>query len=84
MPDDPSLDAEIRSVRQLLELINASWMSQALHVAARLGLADLLASGPRSTLELAEHTQTSPRALLQLLRALCTLSLIHISEPTRP
>jgi len=75
MPDEPSVDAEIRAVRQLLELINASWMSQALHVAARLGLADLLSSGPRSAFELADRTQTNPRALHQLLRALCTLGI---------
>ena len=77
MPEHDSVDAEMHSVRQLLQLINASWMSQALHVAARLGLADLLAAGPRSTLELAASTQTSPRALYQLLRALCTLGICH-------
>lgn len=80
MRDDPSADAEIRAVEHLLQLINASWMSQALHVAARLGLADLLASGPRSTRELAQSTQTNPRALHQLLRALCALGICRQTD----
>jgi hypothetical protein len=37
-------------------------VSQAIHVAATLGIADLLADGPRTSDELAEATGSQPRA----------------------
>ena len=61
--------------RRLLEIINASWMSQAACVAAELRLADLLRDGPRSSADLAAATQTDPPSLLRLLRALTTLDI---------
>ena len=54
----------------LLEQIGAYRVSQAISVAATLGVADLLAGGPRSSDELAAATETHPRALYRLLRAL--------------
>jgi hypothetical protein len=45
-------------------------VSQALHVAAQLGLADLLKEGPRSVPQLAEATGAHARSLYRLLRAL--------------
>src|SRR5262249_11609849 len=46
---------------------------QAIHVAARFGLADLVASGPKSIGELAEATHTDASSLGRLLRALTSL-----------
>jgi O-methyltransferase domain/Dimerisation domain len=46
------------------------WLSQAIYVAAKLGLADLLKDGPRSCSALAEATGTDGRALFRLMRAL--------------
>ncbi len=54
----------------LLGLVNGYQVSQAIHVAATLGIADLLKSGPRSSDDLAEATGTHPRSLYRLLRAL--------------
>ena len=45
-------------------------LSRALYAACELGVADHLASGPRSTGELAALTNTNPDALRRLLRAL--------------
>ena len=45
-------------------------VAQALHVAAELGIADLLHDGPRSTEELASATGTDPGALYRVLRFL--------------
>lgn len=54
----------------LLNLIVGSWVSQAIAVAARLGIADLLEDGPRAAAELARATGQNPDALYRLLRAL--------------
>ncbi|HET9000059.1 MAG TPA: methyltransferase [bacterium] len=53
-----------------LDLINGFRVSQAIHVAATLGIADLLRDGPRSSDELAAATGTHAGALYRLLRTL--------------
>lgn len=58
---------------QLIRLMNGYWHTQAVYVAAKLGLADLLRDGPRSAADLATATATHPRALYRLLRALASL-----------
>jgi hypothetical protein len=58
---------------ELLEMIGAGWTAQAIHVAAELRLADLLADGPRTTADLAEATGTHEASLARLLRALTTI-----------
>ena len=55
---------------QLQHLISGYWVSQAIGVAAELGIADLLTDGPKPTSELAERTGSHPQALYRLLRAL--------------
>ncbi len=60
---------------RLLGIINSSWMSQAIYVAARLELAEHLAQGPRTAAELAAVTNSNEPALYRLLRALTTLSI---------
>ncbi len=54
----------------LWRMTNAYQVSQAIHVAATLGIADLLEDGPRSADELAESTGTHAPTLYRLLRAL--------------
>lgn len=58
-------------------------VSQAIHVAATLGLADLLADGPRTSDDLAEATGSNPRALYRLMRALATVGVFHEEECRR-
>lgn len=65
---------------RLLDVVFGSWKTQAIHVAARLGLADLLAEGPRSAVALARATGADAPALRRLLRALCSLDLCRESE----
>lgn len=57
----------------LLRMTNAFQASQAIHVAATLGIADLLEDGPRSADELAEATGARASALYRLLRALASV-----------
>jgi O-methyltransferase domain/Dimerisation domain len=57
----------------LMKLTTGHWMTQGLYVAAKLGIADLLQNGPRSSADLAQSTGTNPRALYRLLRALASV-----------
>ena len=47
----------------LLQMMIGYWVSQALYVAAKLGVADLLADGPRPAGVLASATQTDAPSL---------------------
>ena len=51
-------------------MVNGYQVSQAIHVAATLGIADLLADTSRTADELATATGTHPPTLYRLLRAL--------------
>jgi O-methyltransferase domain/Dimerisation domain len=68
---------------ELRQIVNSYQLSQAIHVAAVLGIADLLADGPRSSDELAAATETDQRALYRLLRALAAFGLFHEDEQRR-
>ena len=57
----------------LLRMTNAFQVSQAIHVAATLGIVDLLEDGPRSADELAEATHTHAPTLYRMLRALASV-----------
>ena len=59
--------AEFRE--QLLVLIRGFRVSQAIYVAARLGIADLLVDGPKNSGELAQATGMHARSLYRVLRA---------------
>jgi SAM-dependent methyltransferase len=51
--------------------------AQAIYVAAKLRVPDLLASGPKTVAELAADCGAHPASLERLLRALCTLELLE-------
>ena len=68
--------------RTLRRLANGYQVSQAIHVAATLGVADALADGPRSANELASVTGSHPEALYRVLRALAALGVLH-EDPAR-
>src|SRR5258708_30198537 len=55
---------------KLLEMIAMRHVPQALHVVAVLGIADLLADGPKSSDELAHVTGSHARTLYRVLRTL--------------
>jgi O-methyltransferase/methyltransferase family protein len=56
--------------RRLARLIDGYLTTQLLYVAARLGVADVLADGPRTGLEVAEAVGADPDALTRMLRGL--------------
>lgn len=57
---------------QLSRLISGYRISQAIYVAAKLGIADELAAGPRSVDELAAATESHREALYRVLRGLAS------------
>jgi|tagenome__1003787_1003787.scaffolds.fasta_scaffold20890630_2 hypothetical protein len=61
----------------IMRLLTGYRISQAIHVAATLGVADLLKDGPRTTDALAASTNTDPRTLYRLLRALAAAGVFH-------
>ena len=62
---------------RLMGPINGYLVSQALHVVATLGIADLLKDGPRCAEELAATTATQPDVLYRLLRALAAIDVFR-------
>jgi hypothetical protein len=61
----------------LSQMITASWLSQAISVAAELGLADALKDGPLSVSELAKAAGANADALNRVLRALASVGVFR-------
>jgi ubiquinone/menaquinone biosynthesis C-methylase UbiE len=59
--------------RQITQMLSGYWIAQALHVAAKLRLADHVQSEPRTANELAQECGAQPQALYRLLRALASV-----------
>jgi O-methyltransferase domain/Dimerisation domain len=74
---------ELSSRDTFLRMTNAYQVSRALHVAATLGIADLLEDGPRSVDELAEATKTHAPTLYRLLRALASVGVFAEQSDSR-
>jgi hypothetical protein len=66
-----------------MRLINGYQLSQAIHVAAVLGIADELAGGPRAVRELASVTATHEGSLHRLLRALVAAEVLREDDDGR-
>jgi O-methyltransferase domain/Dimerisation domain len=67
----------------LMRLATGFRYSQAIHVAATLGIADLLADGPRPSNELAREAGADPDALYRLLRALAAVGVFEEDDERR-
>ena len=66
------------SATALHDLITSQRITAVIHVAARLGVADGLAGGTKSTSQLAQETGAHERSLGRLLRALVTLGICKL------
>jgi hypothetical protein len=69
--------ADPSAASRLFELLNGARVTQAIATATELGIPDLLASGPRSSDDLAAASDTDPGALYRLLRALAAAGVLH-------
>jgi O-methyltransferase domain/Dimerisation domain len=69
--------------QKLKRLINGYQVSQAIHVAATLGVADRLDDGPLTSAQLGKMTDSHPGALYRLLRALAAAGVFHEDDEGR-
>jgi hypothetical protein len=60
------------AIKELFGLISGYKTTQAIYVVAKLGIADLLADGPRSVADLARAAQVHERSLYRVLRMLAS------------
>jgi O-methyltransferase domain len=67
----------------LYRMVTGYYVSRAVHVAAKLGIADLLAEGPRGHDELTEATGTHADALRRVLRLLASAGVFGEEEDGR-
>ncbi len=59
----------------LFQMATGYWVSQAIYVAAKLGIADLLKDGPQSCVALATATGADAASLFRLMRALASVGI---------
>jgi hypothetical protein len=67
----------------LRRLVNGYQVTQAIHVAATLGIADLLRDGPRDSEALAAQTAAHAPSLHRVLRALASVGVLHEEDDGR-
>ena len=65
----------------MLGILSGGVLAQSCYAVAKLGVPDLLASGPRTVRDLAAGCGADPRVLHRLLRALAALGLFRLTAP---
>src|SRR5215217_5304017 len=73
-------DVQISPGRVMTQLLLGNRVQQAIYIAAKLGIADLLADGPKSSVELARVCGAHPGALYRLLRTLASYDIFAEDE----
>ena len=68
---------------RLHQLMAGHWISQAIYVAAKLGIADRLANAPQTVPDVAREVGADPQALHRLMRALASVGLFTEVSPAR-
>lgn len=74
-------DAQPAPQERIFPIVMGFWQARALAVATELGLAELLAEGPRDVDQLASRSQTNASALFRLLRALESIGFFTQTSP---
>jgi hypothetical protein len=74
---------ELPPPAQLMQFIVGKWISKPIYVAAELGIADLLAEGPRSIDDLAQASQSHAPSLYRVMRALASVGIFSEGEGNR-
>ena len=68
---------------QILQIITNFWSSRAVYVFAKLGIPDLLKSGPKTVEELASDTKMHAPSLYRVLRALASIGFVRATADGR-
>lgn len=74
---------ESAAIEFFKKVYGGAWITQALWVAADLGIADLLAAGPLPIEVLAQQTQAHTEALYRVLRALASIGVFSQDDQNR-
>ena len=77
------MNEPISSKQQLSQMIVGSWITQAIYVAAELGVADAVADGAGEIGSLARRTGAQAEPLHRVLRALASVGIFAEGEPGR-
>lgn len=80
---DVTSNAEVPPPIAMLQMISGFWVSQAIYIAAKLGIADYLQEQPKTVEELAAITETHPPSLYRLLRTLASVGIFAEDENRR-
>lgn len=75
MQDNVVNNAAAFHAQQIVNALAGGWLSQAITVAAQIGVADILAEGPRSAEAIADKTGCHAGALYRILRALASVNI---------
>jgi O-methyltransferase domain len=65
---------------RMFELLSATWIAQGCYALVKLGIPDLLSSGPKSLPELAEQSGSNQPALGRVLRALSAAGVVALVD----
>jgi hypothetical protein len=69
--------------QMLQQMLTGGWIAQSIALVATLGVADLLAQGPRDAQQLASATSTHADSLYRVMRALATLGVFAQTDDGR-
>ncbi|MCP4630708.1 MAG: methyltransferase [bacterium] len=74
---------ELPPQAQLMQFIIGKWISKPVYAAAELGIADMLAEGPKSIDELALESRSHAPSLYRMMRALASVGIFSETEGKR-
>lgn len=74
---------ELPPPAQLMNFIVGKWISKPIYVAAELGIADMLAEGPKTIEELAQASRSHGPSLYRMMRALASVGIFSETEAKR-
>jgi SAM-dependent methyltransferase len=72
--------SDLPPTAQMLQFVMGSWLSQCVGAAARLGIADQLANGPKTAEELARASGANGDAVFRVLRALASVGVFELAH----
>ena len=82
-PEGTDARARHSPAEKLLQLLSGAWTTQALYTFVELGLPELLAKRPSTSLELARDARCHEPSLRQLLRALLSIGVLQQTPDER-
>jgi O-methyltransferase/methyltransferase family protein len=81
MAPTPDFSRSSNATAEMLGLLSGYWYSQALYVLAELGIADRLATGPKTAEILADESRCDAASLYRFLRALASAGVLEEIAP---